>query len=74
MQMDVELAMYTGDVQRALPILRALDAEGSYDAAWLEGVPLFGPLYEVPEVAAIREHFQDRARRVAEAYRAAELP
>jgi serine/threonine-protein kinase len=68
MQMDVEVAMYVGDHERALGVLHALDTEKSNDAAWLEGMPLLDPLRSDPRFAPIRASFAARARAIGEAY------
>ncbi|MDI1446512.1 protein kinase [Polyangium sp. 6x1] len=69
-QVEVELAMYVGDVARAVSSIVPCAQSGLIDLLWMDRCPLLEPLRGTPEFQAARVMVDERVSRMLEAWRA----
>ncbi|MDC0741864.1 protein kinase domain-containing protein [Polyangium mundeleinium] len=69
-QVEVELALYVGDVARAVGSIVPCAQSGLIDLLWMDRCPLLAPLRGTPEFQAARVIVDERVSRMLEALRA----
>ncbi|MDI1429316.1 protein kinase domain-containing protein [Polyangium sorediatum] len=69
-QVEVELALYVGDVARAIGSILPCAQSGLIDLLWMDRCPLLAPLRGTPEFQAARVIVDERVSRMLDALRA----
>ena len=69
-QVEVELALYVGDVARAVGSIMPCAQSGLIDLLWMDRCPLLEPLRGTPEFQAARMIVDERVSRMLEVLRA----
>jgi serine/threonine-protein kinase len=67
-QLRAEILAFAGDISGAFEAVRAAEADGLFDVAWLERCPLFHEVCNVPGAGDLRLRIDERARSCVAAF------